>query len=465
MVNSIIGEYVAEEDDQPHEETTNLIKYEKRAGHSTMSIYDSPGFQDDTETENQYLDYVGENCSEVDLNLYCVKMRDRLRPSEIDAMKKLSFAFGKKKFWRKTLFVLTFANEIALPKQKSSSVLFQHFRDQMSGWKTLLEKSLTEKVGVSKEAAANVPVVPAGYHDKLSLPPAKCDDWLHKLWFHILVGLKIDNLNEQDSNWEASMIEYLRSKGRDNLRICVIGRTGTGKSALVNSMVGNTDAHAEEGDTASRVTAVVAMYEKSIENCTISIYDSPGLDDDQTITDQYLKDIEEKCGEVDLNLYCVKMNDKMNPSEIDTIKKFSCAFGKNEFWRKTLFVLTFANEIVLPKQKLSSMLLQHFRDRLTEWKKLLQKALTDKAGITKEAAANVPVIPAGYYDKLSLPAAKCDNWLIKLRTQCFDQIKDMARPSINWGQLQPSEEVKKEDITEKTQPKQPNTDQDSACQT
>jgi GTPase Era involved in 16S rRNA processing len=452
LINSIIGKDSAHENYSPKKETTKVFKYEKRAGNSTISIYESPGLQleDDNETENQYLNYVEEDCSEVDLNLYCVKMSDRIRPSAVDAVKRLCCAFGKKEFRQKTLFVLTFANEIKLPELKKSSMLVEHFGDQMIVWKKLLQTVFTDKVGISKEAAANVPIVPAGYHNNLSLPAAdrECDDWLQNLWVD---GLKIDDLNaEQDKGWEAAMIAYLQSKGRDNLCICVIGRTGTGKSALVNSMVGKTDARAEEGDTASRVTAVVARYRRRIGNCTIFIYDSPGLHDDKEIVDQYWKDLEENCGEVDLNLYCVRMNNKMQPSEIDAIKKFSFVFRKNDFWRKTLFVLTFANEIVLPKQKISSKLLKHFRDQLTEWEKHLQKALTDKAGISEEAAANVPVVPAGYRDELSLRAAKCNDWLSRLRTKCFDQIKDIARPissSINWGQLHPSEEVKTEAIT------------------
>ena len=159
MVNSIIGQYYADEDDSPQKETTKVIKYEKRAGNSTISIYESPGLQleDDNETENQYLNCVEEDCSEVDLNLYCVKMSDRIRPSAVDAVKKLCYAFGKKEFQQKTLFVLTFANDITVPNQKISSMLVQHFGDQMTRWKTLLQKALTDKAGISKEVAANVP--------------------------------------------------------------------------------------------------------------------------------------------------------------------------------------------------------------------------------------------------------------------------------------------------------------------
>ena len=98
-------------------------------------------------------------------------------------------------------------------------------------------------------------------------------------------------------------------------------------------------------------------------------------------------------------------------------------------------MLTFANEITLPKPKSSSMLLKHFSDQLTMWERLLQKAVADNVPV-------VPVILAGYRDELSLP--DCKNWLSRLRTRCFDIAKPISS-SINWGKLQPSEEVKQED--------------------
>ena len=128
------------------------------------------------------------------------------------------------------------------------------------------------------------------------------------------------------------------------------------------------------------------------------------------------------------------------------IMKLSRAFGMEELWQNTLFMLTFANEITLPRsEKYSTTLSDHFKKKLSEWKTVLQDTLTNKAGITKEVAENVPIVPAGYFDEPSLPAANCDFWLSMLWFRYLAQIKDIKNPillNVNWGQLQTSEEEK-----------------------
>ena len=231
-----------------------------------------------------------------------------------------------------------------------------------------------------------------------------------------------------------------------DVHILVTGRTGAGKSALVNSIVG--EYVAEEGDSRYRETTNVTQYEKKVGDVTVTIYDSPGLQDgisDKTVEEQYLKDLEKNCREVDLNLYCVRMNERMCPSEGDAIVKLSRAFGMEKFWQNTLLMLTFANEFRLSinKSSDSSSLVGHFNKRMTEWKTLLQDVLINKAGITKEVAENVPIVPAGYSDEPFLPAANSDYWLSKLWFHCLDRRKDNAKPilKINWRQLRSGDEI------------------------
>ena len=254
-------------------------------------------------------------------------------------------------------------------------------------------------------------------------------------------------------------VRTLQSEGKGGLRILVTGRTGAGKSALVNSIVA--EYVAVEGDSPWGETIEVAKYEKKVGEIDVVIYDSPGLQDgtlsaDKKKEEQYLKDLQQKCREVDLNLYCVKMSDNMRSSEEDAIEKFSNTFGMDKFWQNTLIVLTFANEIKPPKSS-SSTLVDHFNQRLLQWKTVLQRTLAEKAGITKEVVENVPIVPAGYSTQPSLPAAEYDYWLSELWLQCLDRTKDIAKPlllNINLARLQPSE-LEEAEITKKKGFEQP----------
>ena len=242
-----------------------------------------------------------------------------------------------------------------------------------------------------------------------------------------------------------SKVRRLQSEGKGGLRILVTGRTGAGKSSLVNSIVG--EYVAEEGDNLPYTGITkVAKYEKKVGDIEVTIYESPDLQDgfdDQEVAKLYLKDLEENCGEVDLKLYCVKMTDRMYETEETAIIKLSNSFGMDEFWRNTLIVLTFANKVKPPRSG-SLTLVDHYKKRLVQWKTVLQRTLTEKAQITEEVVENVPIVPAGFSAEPSLPAAKCDYWLSELWLQSLDRTKDIAKPillSINWERLQALKEV------------------------
>lgn len=261
------------------------------------------------------------------------------------------------------------------------------------------------------------------------------------------------------------MFAELQSGGKGDLRILVTGRTGAGKSALVNSIVG--EYVADEGDLPTVTTGEVTKYttekvvNETIESnhinatVTIAIYDSPGLQDgieDKRIERRYLRDLEEKCKEVDLNLYCVKINGGIRVTEEEAMKKLSQAFGMDNFWKNTLIVLTFANEVRPPRSS-STHPVDYFSQRMLQWKTALRRMLIEESHITKEVAENVPIVPAGYSDELSLPAAGYDDWLSKLWLQCLKRTRDIAKPvllTINWKRLMLSDKVKEaEDIRKK----------------
>ena len=127
--------------------------------------------------------------------------------------------------------------------------------------------------------------------------------------------------------------------------IFITGRTGVGKSALVNGLVGAEVA--KEGEELDPETVEVTSYEKEINGVKVTVWDSPGLQDGTSHEAQYLADMTKKCKGMDLCVYCVSLLETRFTDGCDDIiamKKLTGVFGKR-MWEHTIFVLTFANLI------------------------------------------------------------------------------------------------------------------------
>ena len=187
-------------------------------------------------------------------------------------------------------------------------------------------------------------------------------------------------------------IDLKRKPG--GLRVLVTGRIGSGKSALINSMIGSDVA--EEGDSPNGTTMSVMKYKTHYQGLLVTIYDSPGLHD-RMHCKRYLVALRNVCPAADLNLYCVKINDKIN--SVRDIELLSKACGSEKFWQDTIIVLTFANEATAHNWRKMGSILQ---DELI---------LT---GINKRIAKNMKVVPVGYRMERHLEATNSDDWLSEL---------------------------------------------------
>lgn len=186
------------------------------------------------------------------------------------------------------------------------------------------------------------------------------------------------------------------------LGFLVCGRTGVGKSSLVNSLLGDEVCKVVDpgliGGNLKPCTAELEQHVLDINGLTVQIFDSPGLQGDATKEQEQLQNIYVKCQHVDLVLYCVDMTiPRYAVSEIRSTDLLTQKFGPN-FWKRCVFVLTKANCVKLhPREscppvvyhkRLYSNLLQSFRDHL-----ILQ-------GVPRDIVFGIPAVAAGYYDPM-----------------------------------------------------------------
>ncbi|XP_019852650.1 PREDICTED: uncharacterized protein LOC100632706 isoform X2 [Amphimedon queenslandica] len=227
------------------------------------------------------------------------------------------------------------------------------------------------------------------------------------------------------------------------LRILVTGKTGQGKSTLINGILG---AHvAVEGAGAKRCTTHVEMFSKTIKGVPIKVFDSPGLQDRTANEEEYIQGMRETCQELSLVLYCTKMiNTRLTDDDKNAMVKLTKGFGES-FWNYSVFVLTFANlENVTRKddrdadeeepdednvEAWKELEKRRFMRRLELWKEELQNFLINEVGVSKKIAVRIPVIPTGdnkkSYDNVEfLRLPDRDNWFNNFWEACCLRVKE-----------------------------------------
>ena len=210
---------------------------------------------------------------------------------------------------------------------------------------------------------------------------------------------------------------------RNSIRILVTGKTGTGKSALINGLIGYDVAR--EGDTLDPTTSEVQEIKQMVHGISLSIFDSPGLQDGTSREDEYLQDMQQKCEKVDLVLYTIKMTDqRINVEDTDAMAKLTDAFGY-DFWKKAMFVTTFANEVRSPEYPEDNRENRvYFDERLQLWKDTLPVFVEHRSQIPIDIGKEVPIVPAGYYKKRDLPGRKF--WFSQFWKAALDRMMESS---------------------------------------
>jgi GTPase Era involved in 16S rRNA processing len=245
--------------------------------------------------------------------------------------------------------------------------------------------------------------------------------------------------------------QWKRDSGGRPLVLVVLGKSGVGKSTFINNLLELEDANkCEANDGASTTTRTVERKEKTTQEITIQMLDTPGLGGvDSSSTKKVLKAISEatraRDKRADTVLYCVSMHpaSHIDSSDVKIIKQITSAFG-TDLWRHTILCLTFANTCK-PEND------EGYKSRVESYAQQFQKALRQANvfdvqvqsvfSTRPEKRAIIPAIPVGYYPKKQLPLSQ--NWSDQLLREILNLSDAKSIPSLldKQGLLQPAAEL------------------------
>ncbi len=260
-------------------------------------------------------------------------------------------------------------------------------------------------------------------------------------------------------------IKEFETSKTTSLSILLTGKTGSGKSTLINGILGvkippesskSKILTAEEGTGLGLCTSEVTAYVTEKNGITVTLWDSPGLQDGTNDQQYYIQQIKEKCQSIDLVLYCISMTEARfvpgltNPHVL-AMQKYTDAFGQ-EFWKKTIIVLTFANSVdatntqfddLSPEERISK-----FKEQQKEFEDAIQVVLKKDIKLPKHLINAIKIVPAGHYKRPSLPGYQY--WLSNLWFECVEAIPfpaaRFALATINQGRMKKENDIQEADF-------------------
>ena len=244
--------------------------------------------------------------------------------------------------------------------------------------------------------------------------------------------------NTMEDTARSKMEQFFKTD--QSVSILFAGKTGAGKSSLINGLVGRNIA--TEGASPHSITGLSSLkqpYEGEYVRAEgarvkVIVWDSPGLQDGHHRDREYLHRLQRILSRVDLVVYCISMKERFDSGARKALK----AFGelRPQVWQNAVVALTHANHIIYPDTCHSEEdEFEYFNKILKEWASDIG-GLLQQCNIPKDIVEELPVIPTGYHRVTrNTPHpwrlhVHCNHWLQPFWFTCLVRCREMARAGL-----------------------------------
>ena len=211
----------------------------------------------------------------------------------------------------------------------------------------------------------------------------------------------------------------------DLISILVAGKTGTGKSSLINSINGSdiaTKCETQLKSYPAQVEVVMDDIYHQSEVIDVTFWDSPGIGNVFSDEEALFKLLAKKGSETDLLLYCLDMRQRLSKDDVKGITQLTEALGP-QLWKNTIFVLTFANEVKPPPGSGDDRA-RYFSDVFLTWNDVIGRLLRERLSVPEEIIGDVAIVPTGYRQQAP---PDCLDWFTPFWRKAFRRVKESAR--------------------------------------
>ncbi|MYF99161.1 GTP-binding protein [Candidatus Poribacteria bacterium] len=217
-------------------------------------------------------------------------------------------------------------------------------------------------------------------------------------------------MSEKQKKLKETIIHLQEEAKSRTLTFLLIGRTGTGKSSTINTLLGKKIAPV--GSTEA-VTRSVEVYQHEIHGMNIKIVDTPGLCDDlpENGRDEvYMQMIKSEVSEVDCLCLVKKLDDpRITGDDLRTIQLISQVLG-SQIWHHAVIVFTCADTI--PPEK--------FNERLAVRTDLVRNAIKK---VSPEGTRYRTIAATAISNhEATLDTDKGERWLTELYITIFNSL-------------------------------------------